>query len=402
MIIELLLALLTGFTLGIVTGLTPGVHSNLITTLLISLFPTLTFLTPFVAAVFIVSLAITHTLIEFIPTIFLIVPNEDSFLALLPGQQLLAQGRAYEAVALLTIGSLLGFGITLLITPLYVVALPKAYALLTGVIPYILLALSLYLICREERPTTALLVFFLAALLGLLTFHLPLREPLLPLLAGLFGLSSMLTTSSIVKIPLQNTKVELKQIMPRRKEWASSLSAALLAAPLCSCLPGIGAGHAATLGSEIIPQNNRSFLLLVGALATAVMSLSFVTVYAIGRARSGAAAAIQEILEPFTLLQLSHVLILISIISCIAAASTLALARRATIILNKIKYRMLSRVVIIFLMFLTLIVSGPIGLLVLVTGAAIGMFCIQTLTRRINLMAALIVPAIIFYLTHYG
>lgn len=400
MVWELILAILCGVSAGTFTGLAPGIHSNFVTTLLISLFPALTFLSPLSALIFIVSLAIAHTFIEFIPTVFLMAPEEDSFLALLPGQQLLAEGRGFEAVALLVLGGLLGLLIFLLTTPLYLIFLPLVYPAISFGIPYILIALSLYLVAREPSPFRAAFVFALAALLGLLTFALPVKEPLLPLLTGLFGISSMITTLSLTKVPKQENSLSLRQLLPKTKEWSNALSASLLAAPLCSSLPGIGAGHAATIGSEVIPQNNRSFLLLVGALAVAVMSLSFVTVYAIARARSGAAVALQELFSVFTLLHLMFILGTIFLTGIAASTLTLFLARRATTLLNKINYSQLSKVVMCFLALLTLLISNPIGLLVLFTGAALGVLCISLGARRINLMASLIVPAIVFYLTH--
>src|SRR3989344_802952 len=226
--IELFMAMVIGLCFGVFTGLAPGIHSNLVTTLLISLFPTISFLSPFTAAIFVITLAMTHTLVEFIPTIFLNAPEEDAFLSLLPGQQLLLEGRGYEAIALLVFGSLLGLAATLLITPLYLIALPLVYGALVKVIPYLLVALSCYLIARESRPLPALVVFISSSLLGLLTFRLPIREPLLPLLTGLFGLSGMITSISSTKIPRQNTTISFRQILPSKKEWGKAAAATLI------------------------------------------------------------------------------------------------------------------------------------------------------------------------------
>lgn len=395
--IDLMLAFFAGILAGIVTGLLPGVHNNLVNTLLVSLFPTLTFLSPLAAAVFIVALAMAHIVLEFIPTIFLNVPDEDSFLALLPSQQLLAEGRGYEALVLLLLGSLAGLVVAALIAPLYLISLPVIYPLLATAIPYLLIALSLYIICREHRPHAAAFVFLLAALLGSLAFHLPIREPLLPLLTGLFGISSMLA-AHITAVPEQKISQGIRHLLPQKREWARALAAALFATPLCSSLPGIGAGHAATLGSETIPQNNRSFLLLVGSLASAVMVLSFVVTYTIARARSGAAATVQALLVPFTTQQLGLLLLTAFLATALAALIALALARRTTRLLNKINYRLLSKSVIAFVALLAFILSGWLGLVVLLAGTAIGIVCIKTGVKRINLMASLIVPAIVFYL----
>ncbi len=396
--IELTIALFLGCLAGTFTGLAPGIHNNLVTTLLLALLPSLAFLSPLAAAVFIVALAMTHTVIEFIPTVFLNIPEEDSFLALLPAQQFLADGRGYEALTVLVLGSLIGLLCALLITPLYLIMLPFLYSMLTSVIPYILIALSLFIIFREERPHIAALIFILAALLGLLTFRLPLREPLLPLLTGLFGISGLLATH-ITKIPRQDSPQPLRMLLPHRGEWARALAGSLLAAPLCASLPGIGAGHAATLGSETVPQTNRSFLLLVGSLASAVMALSFVTVFAIGRARSGAAVAIQELLFPFHFTTLTLLLVIVLGSGILAALLALVLGRHAITLLNAVHYRYFSYGIIAFILLITLLISNLMGILVLATATAIGVACIHARVRRIQLMASLIMPAIVFYLT---
>jgi TctA family transporter len=45
-----------------------------------------------------------------------------------------------------------------------------------------------------------------------------------------------------------------------------------------------------------------------------------------------------------------------------------------------------------------LILSNWIGLIVLITGTAVGMFCILSNVRRIQMMGCLLLPSIIYYL----
>jgi putative membrane protein len=63
---------------GIVSGLTPGIHINLVSVLVVSLSPKLSGLvSPLSLVVFIVSMGITHTFLDFIPSIFLGVPDAE-------------------------------------------------------------------------------------------------------------------------------------------------------------------------------------------------------------------------------------------------------------------------------------------------------------------------------------
>jgi putative membrane protein len=83
MVWELILAILCGVSAGTITGLIPGLHTNLVTSLLIISYPTLGLpLEP--GIVFVTALALTHLMIDYIPSILLGAPDEDSFLATLP------------------------------------------------------------------------------------------------------------------------------------------------------------------------------------------------------------------------------------------------------------------------------------------------------------------------------
>ena len=82
MILALLVALLLGCLIGTFTGLTPGIHVNLIGVILLSL--PLTKISPIYSLIFLVSMSITHTFLDFIPSIFLGAPDEDTSLSILP------------------------------------------------------------------------------------------------------------------------------------------------------------------------------------------------------------------------------------------------------------------------------------------------------------------------------
>ena len=99
MYFQILTAVLLGIFAGIITGLIPGIHINLISLLLVSLSGYfLGFTHPLILGVFIISMAVTHTFLDIIPSIFLGAPDADTALAVLPGHRLLLKGMGYEAV----------------------------------------------------------------------------------------------------------------------------------------------------------------------------------------------------------------------------------------------------------------------------------------------------------------
>ena len=98
---QILLAVLIGCGFGIITGLIPGIHVNLVSMMLISMSGYLLgFTQPIVLGVFIIALAVTHTFLDSIPSIFLGAPDADMALNVLPGHKMLLEGKGYEAVKL--------------------------------------------------------------------------------------------------------------------------------------------------------------------------------------------------------------------------------------------------------------------------------------------------------------
>ncbi|MBI5803770.1 tripartite tricarboxylate transporter permease [Candidatus Pacearchaeota archaeon] len=403
MVLEIFVALLLGVFAGTFTGLFPGIHINLVAAGLLALVSSGYFagIDVVVLAVFVVAMAVTHTFIDFIPSVYLGAPEEDSFLAVLPGHKLLKEGKGHEAVVLTLYGSLAALPVIIIFSLVFVYFLEGFFDFIRDFIPYVLLFASFYLIFREKEFLIAGMVFLLSGTLGFFSFNLPVREPLLPLLSGLFGMSSLIVSfRGGFKIPGQETN-RLKDVLIDKKKLFKAFLAASVVAPLSSFLPGMGAGHAAVLGSEIIGEDekdDKSFLFLVGAISTIVMALSFVTLYVIERARTGAAAAVGEILEKVSLsnLILLEAAILISGIFAFFVGVWLSkiFARNIT----KISYSKISVFVVLILFIVNLVISNFLGIVVLITGSALGVFAILSNVRRINLMGCLLVPTIVFYL----
>ena len=127
--LQFIIALIFGVIAGTITGLTPGIHINLVSAFLISSYSIfLISISPISLAIFIVSMTITHTFLDFIPSIFLGAPDEDTSLSILPGHELLNKGKGYEAVILTLYGSCLGIIIILLLTPVFIFLLPYVYS----------------------------------------------------------------------------------------------------------------------------------------------------------------------------------------------------------------------------------------------------------------------------------
>ncbi|MCH7567839.1 MAG: tripartite tricarboxylate transporter permease [Nanoarchaeota archaeon] len=398
MIPELLIALVLGLIVGTITGLTPGIHINLIAVILISNIVIFQGFPLIIPAVFIASMAIAHTFLDFIPSVFLGAPEEDTFLSVLPGHQMLKQGLAHEAVVLTLYGSLSALLIILLFTPVFIYLIPIIFETAKLILPFILIFISLYMIFREEKILTSLTIFLLAGFLGFAALNLPIKQPLLPLLTGIFG-SSALILSMKAKTKITKQKIPpLKKINPSKKEFFKATLGSIISAPLCSFLPGIGAGHAAVIGSEFIGQSKKGFLIMLGGINTIVIGLSFITLFSIGRTRTGAAVAIKEILKEITLTDLTIIIGAIVISGILAFIIAINISKFTAKHITKINYRALSLIVLFILLVITIIFSNLLGLLVFIIATSLGIFTILSGARRINLMGVLLIPTILFYL----
>lgn len=400
MLFELVLALLAGILAGTFTGLFPGIHINLIATLLLSSIAFLSFVPPLALALFIVAMSITHIFLDFIPSIYLGAPDDENFLSILPGHRMLLEGRAHEALVITLYGSLVGIVISIIAAPVFILFLPSLFNSIKFLIPFILIFSSIYLIFTEKEFIISGIIFLLAGFLGFATFNLPIKEPLLPLLTGLFGLSSMiLTLRQKTTIPKQKI-LPIKQIKLSKLEFIKSSLSALIAAPLCSFLPAIGSSQAAILGSQFFKQNDKTFLFIVGAVNAAVMSLSFVTAYTINKTRTGSAAAVSQLLNHFTQSNLIAILITAIVVGIIAFILAVQISKIFTKLINRVNYSRISLVIISILVIVNLAFTNWLGLLVLLTATSLGIFCVLSNSRRINLMGCLIIPSIVYFLTN--
>jgi putative membrane protein len=400
MLIEIILSLLFGILAGTFTGLFPGIHINLVGAALVSLSVSLLAkINPVFLGVFIVSMAITHTFLDFIPSVFLGCPDTDTSLSVLPGHEMLKQGKGCEAVALTAYGGLMAIFLILLITIPSLLGIKPLYEILK--IPYImasiLLVVSFLLVFSEKKKFSSLIVFLLTGILGLCVLNLKtLNQPLLPLLSGLFGASSLiLSIKNKVEIPKQEiTFPKLKDIS---KDLKRAFIGTLIASPLCAFLPGLGSGEAAVIGNQISRTERKGFLILIGATNTLVMGLSFVFLYAISKTRTGAAVALNEILGQFSLKFLILFLIIILISGIISFFWTLFLAKFFSDKISKINYKKVSIATLIILTAIVTIVSGFLGLLILLVSTLTGLYCISTNVKRTNMMGCLLIPTIWIY-----
>lgn len=394
--LEELISILIGSILGIITGLTPGLHMNLVASIILVLSNFLLKYTSDInLIIIIISMAITHLFLDTIPSIFMGVPNENTAIIMLPAHKLLLEGKAQEAVFLSIIGTLFSIILICIFIPLLIFIFPKLNFFLKNHMHIILILLTIILILREKQRFLALTIFLFSGTLGILTLNIPnMKEPLLPLLAGLFGLSSLiLSIKNNTKIPeqiTQNFKIEIKKL--------KFVFLGFIAGIISAFLPGLGSSQTSVLLSSIIRKiESKDFIILNSSINAVNLIGSFITLYSIDKARNGIAVAISQL----TNLNLNKLILIISIIlttTVIALTLTIFFSKIFSKLISKINYQKLCLTIIILITILVLIISKPIGLLILITSTSIGIYAQLKEVNKNHLMGCLLLPVILYFL----
>ncbi|MBU0894584.1 MAG: tripartite tricarboxylate transporter permease [Nanoarchaeota archaeon] len=376
------------------TGLIPGIHINLVGVSIVSLSASLlASINPLYLLIFIVATAITHTFLDFIPSVFLGCPDTDTELSILPGHELLKKGQGYSAIMLTAYGSLAAIFLLLIITWPSIIIISKIQNILPIIIPGLLVLATLFLISTEKNKSKAIFAFLLTGILGLIILNLEkVDQPLLPLLTGLFGGATiLLSIKNKTQIPKQTLKLTKTKI-------SKPILGALIASPICSFLPGLGSGQAAIIGNSIAQTNKKGFLILLGATNTLVMGFSFISLYAILKTRTGAASAIKEILGTLETNYLILILLVILISGVISFYLTKNLAKFFSHKITKINYTKISLATLLILTLIVVLVSGFWGLLILIISTLTGIYCIKLKVKRTLMMGCLMLQTILWYL----
>jgi putative membrane protein len=417
--ITLLLSIAVGFLLGVCSGLVPGLHVNNFAALLLAISAEVISrgFSAFNVSAIILSASISQTFFDAIPAVFLGAPDADTALAVLPGHRLMLEGRGVEAIRLLALGSAGSVIVSLLLVLPLSWFFSSYYEILMKYVGFILLAIALMMIKREmglqiegqgslvhlKYKAMAAVLFLSSGLLGIFAFarqdllSSPLGlepEVLLPLLSGLFGASSLiLSLAAGTEIPAQEeTRIRLPP-----GAVAKSLILGSLGGSVVAWIPGLSpsvAAAAARLGGEIMPEE---FLISISGVSTANALFSLVALYAIGRPRSGAAAAIAQLITLDESSLGSMILIAIAV-TLVSYSAVVASAPCAALLLSRVNYRLVCTCVLLGLSAMALIFTGLFGMLIFFLSALLGLIAPLAGVHRTHAMGVLMVPLIVHYL----
>ena len=397
---EILIALILGVIIGIFTGLTPGIHVNLVAVIVVSLSSLLlTFTSPIILGVFIVSLAITHSFLDALPSIYLGAPDAGQELNVLPGHRLLHRGEGHNAIVYTLIGAMGSLLAGVILFPVFLASMAWLAPIVSEWIGYLLIGIMTYMILKDKgKRIKSLTAFLLSGCLGLIVLNgLPnLRQPLFPLLSGLFGFSILLL-SLLQKsvIPKQHLS---KPLTISNKNMAKAVSAASGMGFAAGFLPGFGSSQAAIIGTEIVGDiGDEGFLTLVGGINTANMLISIGTAYILDKARNGAIVAINQLMGGIDFSAMILFVAVAVIAGGIATILALGISKQFATWIVKVKYNYVVWSIIGFITLLTLYFDGVIGFMILVTATALGLVTSYWNIGKNHLMGCLVLPVILYF-----
>jgi len=397
--LESLALILAGCLLGVVTGLTPGIHVNTIALVGIATYPLLG-LSPIHWALAMMAMAVTHTFLDFLPAIFLGVPEEATALSILPTHRLLLAGRSLDAVKLTAFGSILGLIFALLFIAPALILVPIAFNALRDFMPLVLAAAVILLLVRERtlrKIFFGALVFALAGWLGYTALNLASissSQVLFPLFTGLFGASGIIYSLRTRPVIVPQEKFSKVEYTPK---LAGSGFLGALGGMIVGVLPSMSPSQVGLLLAEVFGSNLEGFLVSVSAINTSDAIFSLVSLYAIGNARSGVATLVGEVVD----LHLGSLLYLLGGVAFAGLVATilhLAIGRWAVKNFKKIKYERLNAAVLALITLLVYFMTGFIGLSVFAVATVVGLLPVLGGVSRTHCMGVLIVPTIIYYL----
>lgn len=412
-IIDLIFACILGVLCGAVTGLIPGIHVNTVGAFVFASSATvLASFSPEFLGVFLISMAISHALLEFIPSMFLGVPEEGTVLSVLPGHHLLLEGRGKEAIRLVGLG---GFGailVTILLLPIFIMILPPLYGFLKPYIWIILIVVVVYMFIRLNRDLNSIawsvVIFLFSGAMGWIMLNSPISSgvSLLCMFTGLFGISTLLySLSQSSEVPVQNTEHHLRV----DKNILRGIFAGGIAGSILGFLPGMGPAQGSIIAQEIsgggdTGEDKDSFLVAMSGVNVSDTLFSLIAIYLIGNPRSGIAVYIDKLIEMFNYQHLIlYIFVSITAVS-LALVLCLKLGDLMSEYIQRLDYSKLTWVVMIFMTILvilfTLMEHANILFILLVysTSIALGLLPHYLGLNKSNLMGVLIVPAIVIYI----
>lgn len=405
---------LTGCLLGLFSGIVPGIHVNTLSSLLLVAYPSIQTLlsgysdpewTAVSVACCVVSASIVHSFVDFVPSVFIGAPDDADAVATLPGHRLLLEGDGMKAVRAAASGSMVGASCAI------VLAVPLQYVMLTSfgdMIDDLAQAMALIaagvIVFGSGRGTAifwCIAAFVISGMWGIVLGDMDIElngifgegTYMFPLLSGLFGIPILLTSSGNASIPDQKDS-------PKDPVGMAPGIRGVFMGCVAGWFPGITSTVGASMSACIFKERSpEAFIANVASIGTVTSILSIVALSVSGSGRSGTAIVLRELCGNSLYGIASMCFVILLMASAIAALAGYCL----TIWSGRIMSRMVSRAdagrmnicVLLLTASLVLLLTGPLGLVVLSISTILGFIPQSFGINRITLCGCLVMPILI-------
>jgi len=409
--IEIYISIILGIITGIITGLIPGLHVNTVGIIIFSLSDKITQYTSVISLCsFFVTIAICHSMIEFIPSLLFGVATEDTLTSIQPGHRLLFKGQANKAIRLVSFGGYFSIIILIVLMPLLFIILPIAYSLLKNYIGILLVATMIIMLYYTNKSNIkrlySSLIFIVSGILGLIVLNSNLggNLALLTLLSGLFSISSLLYSineKSVIPPQESNENIVIDKNF-KKSTFAGSISGCIL-----GLLPGLGPAQGTIIAQTLTFNKNitpEDFIVTNSGVNVSDTLFSLIAIYLINNPRSAISVYVSNLLNDVTLAHVIFFIFISLVTASIACILSIKIGDYVIKRINRINYRNTSILLVILITLVVMIYCIYSGgclwyvILCFITSISLGILPNVLDISKSNLMGILIVPAIITYL----
>lgn len=420
--IYIIIALFSGIAVSTIMSLIPGLHIyNVIAITMTIIFGAAHLLAaynPLVLLVFLISMTVNFSMLFTISTQYF-QPCDDSFrFIMLPHEKYYYEGRAHEAVLISGLGGFIAIIIIAFLFPLFGDSIRLMVNLLR---PHLfwMVGLVIVFILMSEWPKdhgagkTVLqrfadgwiplmmgyLSFFLAALLGMFIFSRTLVpvdrafQSLMPVFVGLFAFPSfILTFITRIKTPEQHLA---KSIDVEPHDVARGTFSGSLAGLFAGFTPGVTPGPALLLtGHMTVTAGDKQFM-IAGGVARVMYYIGSIMLFFIPDIylrRGGLAINISLFYTPETRSEYLFISAVVCLAGILSFLILIYFSRLCLYLSRHFSFKVFSAIGMTTLTILVFYVTGLEGMLLLAVSTFIGIVPNMWHTRRINLLAVLLVP----------
>jgi putative membrane protein len=335
-----------------------------------------------------------HTVFEFVPAIFLFVPEEGTVVATLPGQRMMLAGKGIEALQITAISCLGAAGIAFVLLPFAGAFFPLAYGSVKGLMLPVLVAACAFLLWSERegrKIAIATGVFLLSGMLGFATLRLGISDPLFATFSGLFAVSGLLMAGEG-----REERTRQKECGRLKLDFAKYVFIGAILGLLADLLPGIASpAQIAVFATALVPVlGSREFLALVSSIASSHSVFALSAAASIGKARVGAVAIAEQYAKIDSGLVWVYGALFVLVVG-VCAAVVIRFSGKIANVVSGSGIGRLNYPIIAYLAVAVLLICGPSGLAVMGTGAAIGCLPVLLGVRRTHVMGAILVPSMV-------